>query len=568
MRVLTKLVNISCRGELPEFVSQALCSASLSAWLKKKGGFCRIAVGEVLGRLIAKCLAKEANLEAKELFQSLQLGVGVKGGAEAITHYRLRFRITKYILISSSSSGNLQIDFCNAFNSIKRSEIMKTVSSSMPSIAAFTNSCYSQHSQLFYDKFVVSSESGIQQGDPLGPLLFSLTLWPILEKIQEISPELQKHSWYLDDGVLVGSEDDLIRSWDLLCQLGPDRGLHLKVDKCELSSTVDLDRLDIRIKRNDISGPEVLGAALGTPEFVCMKFNERIAKIRVLFDKLDYLDDPQCALDILRHCIRSPKTVYSVHCQTPASPVIKSLKEFDAQQQEKLENILGTVLPEESRTQATLLITLSELGVRQCQDQYKASYFGSVLSSEDLVSKITSESPKNCQVFRDLYSSIAQLDISNLSQKTIQHALDNEKFHGLKENLACERESARLLSLSVRHAGAWLSAPPIPALGLHMAPNEFTISAKYRLGVPVYDAERKCPFCKAGFLDINGDHAIACHGRGDAIARHDRIRDKIVSACSFANLSPVVEKKLNSRKPFTPRRHLCPDLERGETCCI
>ena len=36
---------------------------------------------------------------------------------------------------------------------------------------------------------------------------------------------------------------------------------------------------------------------------------------------------------------------------------------------------------------------------------------------------------------------------------------------------------------------------------------------------------------------------IACHCRGDAIARLDRIRGKIVSACSSANLSPVVEKK-------------------------
>ena len=226
----------------------------------------------------------------------------------------------------------------------------------------------------------------------------------------------------------MGSEDDLIRSWDLLCQLGPDRGLHIRVDKCELWPTVDLHRLDIRIKRNDISGLEVLGAALGTPEFVCMKLNERIGKIGVLFEKLDYLDDPQCTLGILRHCIGSPKMVYSLRCQTPTSPVIKSLKVFDAQQREKLENILGTDLPEESWTQATLPITLSGLGVRQFQDQYKASYVGSVLSSEDLVSKITGESPKNCQVFQDLYSSIAQLDISNPSQKTIQHSLIMKNF--------------------------------------------------------------------------------------------------------------------------------------------
>ena len=101
----------------------------------------------------------------------------------------------------------------------------------------------------------------------------------------------------------MGSEDDLIRSWNLLCQLGPDRGLHVRVDKCELWSTVDLDRLDIRIKRNDISVLEVFGAALGTPEFVRMKLNERIGKIGVLFEKLDYLDDPQGALGILHHCI-------------------------------------------------------------------------------------------------------------------------------------------------------------------------------------------------------------------------------------------------------------------------
>ena len=345
-------------------------------------------------RLIAKCLAKEANLEAKELFQSLPLGVGVKGGAEAIIHSTKI--LYEKILTSSSSSGIFQIDFCNAFNSIKRSEMLKAVKTSMPGIAAFTNSCYSQHSQLFYDKFVVSSENGIQQGDPLGPLLFSLTFWSIIEKIQETAPELQQHSWYLDDGVLVGSEDDLIRSWDLLCQLGPDRGLHVRVDKRELWSTVDLDRLDIRIKRNNFSGLEVLGAALGTPEFVCMKLNERIGKIGVLFEKLEYLDDPQCALGILRHCIGSPKMVYSLRCQTPEvrSPVIKSLKKFDTQQRGKLEKILGTVLPEESWAQATLPITLSGLGVRQCQDLYKASYVGSVLSSEDLASKITGESPK------------------------------------------------------------------------------------------------------------------------------------------------------------------------------
>ena len=52
--VLTKVVKKSYRGELPEFVSQALCSASLSALLKRKGGIRSIAVAEILRKLIAK----------------------------------------------------------------------------------------------------------------------------------------------------------------------------------------------------------------------------------------------------------------------------------------------------------------------------------------------------------------------------------------------------------------------------------------------------------------------------------------------------------------------------------
>ena len=96
-----------------------------------------------------------------------------------------------------------------------------------------------------------------------------------------------------------------------------------------------------------------------------------------------------------------------------------------------------------------------------------------------------------------------------------------------------------------------------------MAPNEFRISSKYRLGVPVYDAERQCPFCKAGVLDICGDHAIACHGRGDAIARHDRIRNKIVSACSSPNLSPVVRKNLIPESQSRPGDIFVPTWEAG-----
>ena len=44
----------------------------------------------------------------------------------------------------------------------------------------------------------------MQQGDPLGPLLFSLVLHPLALKIQKEFPNLLLNVWYLDDGCIVG----------------------------------------------------------------------------------------------------------------------------------------------------------------------------------------------------------------------------------------------------------------------------------------------------------------------------------------------------------------------------
>ena len=131
----------------------------------------------------------------------------------------------------------------------------------------------------------------------------------------------------------------------------------------------------------------------------------------------------------------------------------------------------------------------------------------------------------------------------HILQRKIHEELDNSAFDNLIGKQSSIREKARLQSLSLPQSGAWLSAAPIPALGLHLSSNEFRVALKYRLGVKLYENERKCPSCKSGTLDVMGDHAVSCHGCGDMISRHDRIRDKIISACSGALLSPISEQK-------------------------
>jgi hypothetical protein len=42
-----------------------------------------------------------------------------------------------------------------------------------------------------------NTETGVQQGDPLGPVLFCLALHPVIKSLKS-----EFNVWYLDDGVL------------------------------------------------------------------------------------------------------------------------------------------------------------------------------------------------------------------------------------------------------------------------------------------------------------------------------------------------------------------------------
>ena len=70
-----------------------------------------------------------------------------------------------------------------------------------------------------------------------------------------------------------------------------------------------------------------------------------------------------------------------------------------------------------------------------------------------------------------------------------------------------EHEVARMASLSLPQAGAWLNCPPLPALGLHLRGSEFVVAARFRLGMSIYNKEGKCPACGAD-SDIMGDHGL------------------------------------------------------------
>ena len=159
------------------------------------------------------------------------------------------------------------------------------------------------------------------------------------------------------------------------------------------------------------------------------------------------------------------------------------------------------------------------------------------------------------------------MSISQLIQIKIQDVLDEFALSKLIVNQTSERGKARLLSLPIPQSGAWLSAAPIPALGLHLLPNEFRTAVKYRLGAPIYEKE-KCHYCKTGSLDTLGDHTVACHGRGDMILRHDRLRDKIFPLAALPTCHQFASRKPDTKNNSRPGDVYLPCWSAGQLAAL
>ena len=142
----------------------------------------------------------------------------------------------------------------------------------------------------------------------------------LLKRSNKGSPVCTWNVWYLDDGTLCGSCEDLSAPLSIIEEEDPSRGLHLNRSKALLSVPSDADVSknllppDIPISRD---GFVLLGSPKGPPSFCAfLSFKEWGGSKRSFSQFLD-LEDSQTEAVLLHSCFALPKYFFTLWTHPP-----------------------------------------------------------------------------------------------------------------------------------------------------------------------------------------------------------------------------------------------------------
>jgi hypothetical protein len=135
-------------------------------------------------------------------------------------------------------------------------------------------------------------------------------------------PKLDLNVFYLDDGVLAGSQESVAAAINFVEGRFADIGLALSRSTCELIPVAGRDHfvdlsLFTRFQFLEAGSFKLLGAAFGSSEFCSELLIKICVKAKHLLTQLSAMDDAQTALLLARRCSGFCNVAYSMRTVPP-----------------------------------------------------------------------------------------------------------------------------------------------------------------------------------------------------------------------------------------------------------
>jgi hypothetical protein len=442
-----------------------------------------------------------------------------------------------------------KVDMANAFNSIRRDVFLAAARERAQGLYRLLWQAYSGPSMLFYGETNLVSGTGIQQGDPFGPALFSMGIDRL---VRGLGTEF--NVWYLDDGSIGDTPEKVIACARRLVDDLREVGLEINQGKCELSilnhsseealQTEGLFRdLFPRLRVTVLSEASLLGSPLSEGG-ISAAIREKREDLERLVSRLSLIESHQ-AYVLLKNCLSLPKLQYILRA-SPAYKRGEELEEFDGVLVAALSTITNVSFEGESLEQAVLPVRLGGLGIRLSKDIALPAFISSLHSVSSLVDDIL----KNVRLAVD---NSLETAISVWQERNAGVALPEEAdrgrqrtWDGPQSEAAAARllegtdqiSRARVLASASRESGLWLHALPSPALGTLLDPESFRVAVALRVGAVVCEPHT----CRCGRpMDARGLHGLSCKYSAGRHPRHAALNDVVRRALQSAGVPSMLE---------------------------
>jgi hypothetical protein len=547
LRALTKLCNFLLSGQLPSEICHLLYGASLCALNKKDGGIRPIAIGNCLRRLTSKLACFQSRNIVNSYLSPHQLGVATKLGCEAAIH------TTRTFVNNDQNRGKviLKLDFKNTFNSVERDCILKEVQCHTPLLYPYLYQCYRNPSTLFFGNHLISSSVGAQQGDPCGPMIFSLAIQSII-----LSLDSQMNIWYLHDGTLADYPEVVLSDFKKVINLSQEIGLELNFNKCEIfCCSGDTDLKVIKEFQNLAPGIKICDreslSLLGSPIFD-QGFKNTVEKtiitVENLLNKTELLNR-HVAYTLIKNCLFIPKFNFLLRT-TPFWKFSNYVNSIDSSLKSCLERILNLRLTDLQWRQSTLPIRFGGLGIRRISDICLPAFLSSINGVKKLVSLLLNSKDNELNIHHydealTAWGVANENEIPTIPQ--FQKNWDNINIKGIIANdliFNSPRDLARFKALQCRESGSWLHAIPSPNIGTLLDNTSFQVCIGLRLGCNLCTPH----ICKCNAkVDEIGTHGLSCFKSSGRCSRHTEINSIINRSLTSIHVNSTLEPNGLSR---------------------